>query len=224
MPPRLVLRLCLGSDFSPCQWDCDMDICIQGGSWEVPDGRKLRLRGKLTAMHLQQRPQLTESMGSSGVKMALQSCTRLRQGARPLHQQLLGAGCPWVGAKPWVSQTRAIPKVEHSYEPSQQWDGAQLPSSSGSKFDHTSTHLECWWKLESPSLHSEFLIQQVWGRGKQFEKLQLWELPSWHCWSSAQNHCLGTNAEKPHPVLYTFSSVSLLCESSSPTAGMYKEP
>lgn len=132
---RLVLRLCLGSDSSPCQWDCDMGICIQGVSWEVLDGRK-RLRGKLAAMHLQEAS--ADPMGGSGVKMALQSCTGLRPGARPLHQQSWGTGCPWVGAKSWVSQTRAIPKGELSYEPSQQWDGAQLPTSSGSKFDHTS--------------------------------------------------------------------------------------
>lgn len=44
--------------FPSPQMDCDMDSCMQGVSWEVLDGRRLRLRGKLTAMHLQQRPQL----------------------------------------------------------------------------------------------------------------------------------------------------------------------
>ena len=40
-----------------------------------------------------------DPVGSSGVKIALQSCTESRQGATPPHQQALGTGYPQVGVK-----------------------------------------------------------------------------------------------------------------------------
>lgn len=165
--------------------------------------------------------------GSSGVKRALQSCTGLRQGASPLHQQLQGAGCPWAGAKSWVSQTRAIPKVELSYEPSQQWDGAQLPSSSGSKFDHTSDSPGTLGKASRADSHT----QSFWFSKSGLGGRTVWETAALRTSQltllvlTAQNHCLCTNAGawEALPCFYTFSSMSQRCESSFPTAGMCKE-
>lgn len=78
-----------------------VDICMQEVSREVLDGS--RLSGKLNCNAFATEAS-ADPTGSCGVKMALRSCTELRQGARLLHEQSPGAGCPWGGVKCWLSQ------------------------------------------------------------------------------------------------------------------------